>query len=322
MPRPTTAVNESFPPSPSPTARGLARAAWLLVVLLAALGGFASGRLSGRHSAAAPAVEVRSETQWLAAIASLDVMQLGPGEREELLRALVTSAEVRRAVFARYLDHGDSQAAVVWRQLLTARAAPDVLEAALETAETARGGQRARAVELLSWLPPDVRSFELAYKLARSEKDESIVVAALMALGPPEVPSAAESQKMVAWLDTFARHPAPRARAHAVQRLAEWDKTQTVSSARALEGLSDEAAVVRTAAVGAVMLGQLRSEPLKSALLRVLADPREEMTTRAAALQALEAFALDEEEHAAYVAARQELERLAAAEMEAHSRPD
>src|SRR5688572_24629429 len=106
MPRPITAVDESFPPPPSPTARGMARAAWLLVVLLATLGGFASGRLS----AAAPAVEVRSETQWLAAIASLDVMKLGPGERDELSRALVTSAAMRRAVFARYLDHGDSQA--------------------------------------------------------------------------------------------------------------------------------------------------------------------------------------------------------------------
>jgi HEAT repeat protein len=160
-------------------------------------------------------------------------------------------------------------------------------------------------------LRPTAESYAMAMRAVLAETDPTALAGALMALRSPELPSNADAGKLLPRFLELTQHTDPLVRGHAIQQLSDWDKTGEQATPIVREALSDADRLVRQAAVGAVMVGGLRSEGLKGALLRTAADPGEDLTTRGSALHALDRFALTDAEQAQYRAGQEQLERFA-----------
>jgi hypothetical protein len=197
------------------------------------------------------------------------------------------------------------------RRMLTANAAPDVTARALEMAKAGDKQDRAAGFELMMDLPPNSEGRALATDALSQERDPAVLSAALLALRPRIPPSPTEIDDMLPRFLKLVHDDAPLVRAHAVQLLAEWDRPGRMAEPVTADSLSDAAPLVRQAAVGAVMLGQLRSARLKTALLDVIRNPVEDIQTRFGAQQALERFDISADEYKLYMAARDDIDKIA-----------
>jgi hypothetical protein len=197
------------------------------------------------------------------------------------------------------------------RQLLAATSSPDVNAAAIELANRDSSLPRAAGLELLAVLQPSSESYALAMRGVATATDPDVLAAALFALKPPGPSTQTDARTMLPRLVELTRDPDALVRAHAVQQIAEWDKIGDQATPIVQRAFLDGDGTVRKAAVGAVMIGQLRSDGLKLALLRVISEPTEDLVTRAAALNALERFSVTEDELTTYLARRRDIERLA-----------
>jgi hypothetical protein len=197
------------------------------------------------------------------------------------------------------------------RDLIIGSARPDVLGAGIQLTREPTGLQRGAGFELLAGLPPTPERHTMAMRAAFEETDPTALVGALMALRPRGVPSNADAGRLLPRLIALSHHADAVVRGHAIQQLSSWDKVGEQAIPIVLASLSDGERVVREAAVGAVMIGGLRSEGLKGALLHTAGDPSEDPTIRGSALFALERFALTDAEQAQYHTAQNALYRLA-----------
>jgi hypothetical protein len=233
------------------------------------------------------------------------------GELGRLQHALAANAALRPRVVDMYRRERDPRVRSALRRMLTSDAAPDVTARALELAKAADKQDQAAGFELMTDLPPSFEARTLAKDALSKERDPAVLAAVLLALRPRVPPSPAEIDDMLPRFLALVHHDAPLVRAHAVQLLAEWDRAGRTAERVTAEALSDSAPLVRQAGVGAVMLGQIRSDRLKAALLDVVRNPTEDIQTRFGAQQALERFDVSREEYTLYMAARDDIERIA-----------
>lgn len=301
--------------SRSQTPRAARQVPWwiaLSAVVAAALGGVGVGRRAG-DPAATPAAHVAraplSAEAWLAKAATAGGRAPDPALRQELVASLEGNPTLRTEVLDHYRREARRPARAVIREMLAASPSPELEAAALALARADDPLARASGFELLAVAEPSAAAFALAMPAVVAERDPAALAGALMALRPPGLPSQAETRSLLPRLIELTDHPDALVRAHAVQQVAEWDRTGEQAAPFVRRALADGDRLVRQAAVGAVMIGQLRFDGLKQALLKLLDDPTEDPVTRSGALHILERFPLTEDERASYLAQRDALER-------------
>jgi hypothetical protein len=228
-----------------------------------------------------------------------------------LAQALASDTTLFSAIVEDYGRTEERRFRATLRELIAASARPDVLRAGTELTHEARGLQRGAGFELLARLRPTPESYAIAMQAVAEDTDPTALAGALIALRSPGLPSNADARQLLPRFIALAHHPDALVRAHAIQQLSDWDKTGEQATPIVLDALSDPDRLIREAAVGAVMIGGLRSEGLKGALLHTAGNPGEDPMLRGSALQALERFALTDAEQAQYRAGRGELERFA-----------
>lgn len=267
---------------------------------------------SARANAAAPNTTPTIQT-WLAKLDAVDWDRPDAAVLTELQHALAADPLLRGAVMDVYRTKTDRRVRSAFRSLLTANPAPDVIARSLELAQSPNPLDRAAGFELVAESPPNEVASALAERAVTEERDPDALVGALLALRARIPPSPSAIGNMLPRLLTLIHHEAILVRAHGVQVLAEWDRSGKTAEPVVAAALSDPAPVVRQAAVGAVMLGQLRSERIQQSLLRIQGDRGEDLQTRFGAQQALERFDMDSQAYEAYAHARAELDNAAQA---------
>lgn len=104
-------------------------------------------------------------------------------------------------------------------------------------------------------------------------------------------------------LEQLRRSPDPRVRADGLIRTAIWDRSETVADALR-EGLNDSDQDVVRAAATAVLTSNVRTQEIKDLLLILANDTEPDSQVHRNALEALDNFALDDDEYRIYRAAR------------------
>lgn len=295
---------------------------WMVLLAMAAsaLVGFVAAHLLERPTAAlasrgagAPhtVTAPRTATAWM----SMARRQSEPGSDRAsdgaLAQTLAGDTTLFRAIVDEYGRTDERPFRATLRELIVASARPDLPATGMELTRDVRGLRRGAGFELLARLRPSAETYAMAMRAVVEESDPTALAGALMALRSPGLPPNADARKLLPRFLELTQHPDPLVRGHAIQQLSDWDKTGDQATPIVLEALSDADQLVRQAAVGAVMVGGLRSNALKGALLRTATNPGEELTTRGSALHALGRFALTDAEQARYHAGQEELERFA-----------
>jgi hypothetical protein len=285
----------------------------LCALVTGALGGFTAAGYRHRHLAGpdSGAPHLSAEA-WLARAATSVDRAVSPALRQELVGSLTGDPALRKALTEHYGREARRPYRITIKDMLAASPAPEIATAALDLAGQSDGVARAAGLELLGALEPTAEALALARR-ALNEADAGVLVGALQALRPLGPPPQGEARAVLPRLIELTRHPDTLVRAHAVQRVADWDKLGDEATSVVLHAISDGDKLVRQAAIGAVMIGQLRSDAVKLALLGIVSDAAEDLTARGASLFALQQFSLTDEEQARYVAVRDELERRAKA---------
>ena len=288
---------------------------WVVVACAAVLGlfaGFTAGRSGAGGAPGAQAIEGPHTLQaWLARAATAGEAHPSPELRRELAGSLAGDPGLRRELIEHYSREARRTQRVVIKDMLVATRASDLVAAGIDLIKRELPLARGAGFELLGALEPNAEALALARRAIANESDATALAGALMALQPLAPPAQDDARAILPRLVELTRHEDALVRAHAVQRIADWDKANERATEVVLYALSDEDRLVRQAAVGAVMLGQLRSDAVKLALLRVIADPTEDFTARGASLHALRQFSLTRDEQSQYLAIRGEFERSA-----------
>lgn len=246
---------------------------------------------------------------WLAAAAALDHLRPERGAQDALVRALRTSRSLYDGVLAHYAGQPDRMGRAAIRELLAATRSPSLAGDALVLSKATSPVARGAGFELMAMAEPSDVSFAAAAYGVNTEGNATALAGALIALQHPGIPSRSETATMLPRLVELTRHPDAMVRAHAVQRVAAWDPTGELATPIVLTALGDREGLIRKAAVGAVMIGRLRSDALQAALVRLIGDSTEDPVARSAALQAVQRMPLSDGELAVYRATRVELER-------------
>lgn len=295
------------------------RYSWVVVACaatLGVLGGVCAARswtapvaAHGALDAAAASARNAPHTpeDWLARAATTAGKLAAPALQQELTASLAGDPALRKAVIEHYSHEARRAYRVTIKDMLVASRLPNIAALALDLAKRDDSLARAAGFELLASLPPGAESLALARTAIANETDAVALAGALMALQPLGPPPRGEARAILPRLVELTRHPDPLVRAHAVQRVAEWDKLDDQTTSIVLYALSDGDRLVRQAAVGAAMIGRLRSEAVKLALLRAISDTAEDLTIRGASLHALLQFSLSDDEQTRYLAARSEI---------------
>lgn len=285
----------------------------LLAVAAGALAGFTAATVLDRPRAAVASRgpgAPETATEWMSMARRLSE----PGSDQALLgalaQALASDTSLFRAIVEEFGRAEERLLRATLRELIVASARPDVLTAGTELTRKSDGLQRGAGFELLARLAPTPESYAMAMRATLEETDPTALAGALMALRPPGLPSNADVRQLLPRFILLAQHSDALVRGHAIQQLASWDKAGEQATPIVLAALSDRDRLVRQAAVGAVMIGGLRSEGLKQALLRVAADRDEDPTSRGSALYALERLPLTDAEQAEHRAAREDVDRF------------
>jgi len=282
--------------------------------------GISPDRLMGRSEAGSQAASAAPEraashappampdAAWLDRADRMDWDTPDPAAVQALSAAVATRPALRAAVLQRYRAEPRPAAKDGLRQVLaTAGESPELVAAALQLAQHADAAARADGYRLLAELSPREEAYALARRALVAERDPAALAGALMCLRPMEMVPPKEMQHVLQRLQALNTHPSPQVRGHSVQKLAEWDRSQTLAAGAVARALTDPDAEVREAAVGAVSIASLRSGPIKQAVLRILGNASEDPRVRGAALLVSEQFALTQDEYAAYVAGREGL---------------
>jgi hypothetical protein len=248
---------------------------------------------------------------WLAELESLDWGNVESGDWLPALQSAIhDDTQLRRAVVQRYLTSRTPELTSGLRRALTGNPAEDLPQTALTLAQDTDQDRKAAGWRLLADLPPSLLAYDLAKRtLLSPERDTDVIEGALRALRHPILPPPQDRRAILPRLLSLIHSDVPMVRAHSLQLLAEWDISGRLARPAVVRALSDPHAVVRLAAVGAVMVGQLKSDELKPALLAVLRSNDEEPDTHSAVLMALERFELDPSEYRLYLATWDHLEK-------------
>jgi hypothetical protein len=95
----------------------------------------------------------------------------------------------------------------------------------------------------------------------------------------------------------LAEHTDPNVRSESLRILAQWDKTGNLAEPQIYTALTAGDSELRADAISAIASSTLKSERMKTALLNIIGNSSEELSSRAAAWHALEHFPLTQDEY-------------------------
>ncbi|MDH5823045.1 HEAT repeat domain-containing protein [Luteimonas sp. RD2P54] len=276
----------------------------LLLALAAALAvGFGAGAWYGQRAdpdgggpPAAPGTSAPTPERVSGAGASPRPAPPGPGEQRS--RALRDPAFLQQ-LLQRYATEAEEDERGALLALLRGVGNDDVLRFALALAGSGEAEARRRGLALLEAFPldrPDVRD-TVALGL-QAERDPA-VLQRYVELAAPAVMPVEDAAPLVRGLEALTAHPDPEIRGRSVVQFAQWSDPAAAEEALG-RALIDQAPEVRRAAVGGIVATRARSDRLKDGLLWMASDAATTAEDRAAAVFALQWFALDRDEYALY----------------------
>lgn len=250
-----------------------------------------------------------SNDEWLAKIGAINWNEPDGKELMALQVAMADNAAVRDMLLQRFRAEQEPVSKTMLRNALIANTNPDMVATALQLARSKDANESADGFLLLAELAPSDAAYALAKSKMVGATDPDVIATAVVALRPVDVPTIEEEQVLVARLLALVQLEAPMVRVHSVQKLVELERHGSASMDVVLRALSDSDGEVRQAAVGAVMIGSLRSDPIRKALMVIVRNEMEDVQTRGAALFALDRFGLTNEERAETIAITKDFER-------------
>jgi hypothetical protein len=234
--------------------------------------------------------------------------QEGSFDAEDRLRKLAQADPVAlRSLLQRYDSAATPQARELLKSILSTVQKPDVVAFSTRLANSSNLAERKYGFELLQSVAPDApETRSLVRRTLANEQSPEVLAQALAALraGSAEPD---EAEQVVAQLKNLAQHADPAVRTQSLAQLGQWDK-KGEGAERLAQGLADRVPEVRLAAVFAIAQAGLRSEALKAALIGMAGNAQESRDVRGSALQVLERFSLNKEEHASLAKARSQLQ--------------
>jgi hypothetical protein len=186
----------------------------------------------------------------------------------------------------------------------------DVIAFSLRLIERSDETHRKNGFELLSAVSPTPEIYRAVMLALNTERSPDVLRYTVAAMQPSMAISPADTQAMIVRLGQLSQHADAGVRAQSLRVLALWDKSGKTAGGAALRALHDTNPDVRQAGIGMVNAGLLRSDSIKNGLMHMANNRNEIPEIRVSALQALEHFALSNEEHAAYSQARVETEKV------------
>ncbi|MBI3898421.1 MAG: hypothetical protein HY308_09015 [Gammaproteobacteria bacterium] len=246
---------------------------------------------------------------WATLMASSADGQTLDREVVDRLRELVrTDSALLHELLGRY-DQSDEQAKRALQLVLSDIQLPEVVAFSARLATQGDASQRLRGWELLGSLGADTTQVRELVKQTLATETNPDVLSRAIAVLRPTVVEQTEAQSMAAKFTDLARHNDPVVRSESLRALAIWDKTGNAAEAGLYQGLLDQSLEVRRVALSVVGDTPLRSERLKTALMDMIQNAHETPDIQAAALEALQHFALNSNEYARYNEASVEVER-------------
>lgn len=272
-----------------------------------------AGQAATTHMALAVDSPSPSTGDWVSRLDSLNwANAVQEAWLPDIQAAIHDDAELRSAILKRYLSAATHDVKLGLGLALTGNPADELSEVALALVKGSDRDKREAGWHLLADLPPTQQAYDLAkMTLLSPERDVEIMEGVVRTLRHPVLMPPQDRKETIPQLISLTHSEAPLVRAYSLQILAGLDADGRMALPETLRGLSDSDVVVRQAAVGAVMVGQLKSDELKRALLGLLRNPREDLTARAATLMALEHFDLDASEYRDYRTAWDDIDKLA-----------
>jgi hypothetical protein len=251
-----------------------------------------------RAAASAPAAD--SDEEWMARLDTIAWQDADRHAVQELSDAVKGNEALREAVLQRYRRASDRAAKAALRMALAADPVPALVQQATAWAREGNPSEQADGLWLLAEIGPTEQTAALARRAVMQGQDPGLLMGALVALKPPEMPPPQEIPPVVARLRVLAQHDDPLVRALSVQKMAEWDRPRHSSPATIMKALGDRDPQVRQSAVVAVDMAALRTSDVKVRLLKLLDNPSEDLQVREAAAWVLEPFSLTPVEYATY----------------------
>lgn len=249
-------------------------------------------------------VKVFSELRDQALIGKLktiDWSTLETKDSDELALAMKVSPVLRMKVLQEFQQSTDQIAKYHMVQLLLSAPTPELASIAQDWAMDVHNPKtRLDGFTLLRQLQPNKVSEELAIKAFYSEKDVTVLAAALSVPKYTDMPTPQLVRQVVSRLHELTLHENSEVRQFSIQRLADWDKNLRVFPEDVLRLLADSDAEVRIAAIGATSIAALRTEPVKKRLLQMLNDSHEVIDVRNAVTMNLIDFGLSDQDYVDY----------------------
>lgn len=246
---------------------------------------------------------------WARALLPPDRREAGYDAEDRLRKRAHSDPAALRSLLSRYSPVQSVQERELLKSILSTVQAPDVIAFSTRLAASSNAAERKYGFELLQSVAPEApETRSLVRRTLQGEQSPEVLVQAIGTLqaggADPE-----ESAAVVGQLKTLSQHPDPAVRSISVQQLGQWDRTGEAAE-RLVQALSDRVPEVRQAAVFAIAQSSVRSDLAKAALVARVNDPQEVREVRGSALQALERFALSQEEYASVAQTRAQLRGL------------
>jgi plasmid stability protein len=236
-------------------------------------------------------------------ITPADKLKPGDDAQDKLRKLALADPAVMKNLLARYGREIDPNTREVLRAVLSTIDKPEVLAFTKELATSGDAEQRREGLAMLQNFSTDSQEVrDVLKQTLATEQTPSVLVQAMKALKPAAV-QPAESQAIVAQLQTLTQNPDPAVRSQSVLDLAQWDKTGAAQGSLS-QALADQSPEVRQAAIFAVAQAGMQSDSTKAALLNMAANVNENKEVRGSALQVLEQFKLNQNEMATLNQAR------------------
>jgi hypothetical protein len=250
---------------------------------------------------------VLSEKEWFAKALALDLTHPNPNVINELVLALQAEPILRYQLMKRFGIESDSRTKQVIISALGSSPTDDVVDFSMQLIASSDAAEKKIGFELLAAMPPTSATHQAVKKILEQEHNPEVLQEAIAAMMPSMKIAPTEAQATISQLGDLTQHDNSSVRARSLEMLALWDKTGKTLEGIASQAFNDTAPEVRRAAINATMLGQLRSDKLKTNLMSVLSNVNEEREMKMGALQALEHFALNNDEYITYNRVRQEV---------------
>jgi hypothetical protein len=217
---------------------------------------------------------------------------------DRLMRDAQSNPGLRHELIGRFKGERDGAALQALATVISSFPADEVGRVVGQLSQ-GDAAQRAAAFSLLAMSSQaSAASHGLIQKALITEQDVHVLSQAVAALGPRPFIDPQQAQATVARLGALAEHADPGVRSESLRMLAQWDKTGNVAEPLLYRALTADNPEGRTEAVYALAGSDLKTDRVKTALLKFVGNNAESTDSRAAALQALERFPLSSDEYA------------------------